>query len=56
MKRWAGRYGVALLDNAHHGDLAVAAKEEKRYEFMLSVQPLRVERGTGSPVNPTALF
>ena len=49
-------YGGALLDNAHLGDLAVAAEEEERYEFMLSVQPLRVERGTGSPVNPTALF
>ena len=49
-------YGVALLDNAHLGDLAVAAAEEKRYEFLLSVQPLRVVRGTGSPVNPTALF
>ncbi len=35
-------YGVALLDNADLGGLAVAAAEEKRYEFMLSVQPLRV--------------
>ncbi len=49
-------YGAALLDNAHLGDLAVAATAEKRYAFMLSVQPLRVERGTGNPVNPTALF
>ncbi len=46
-------YGVALLDNADLGGLAVA---ERRYEFMLSVQLLRVVRGSGSPLNPTALF
>jgi hypothetical protein len=25
-------------------------------EFLLSVAPLRVDRGTGSPVNPIAVF
>ena len=34
---------------------AVAA-EEKRWEFMLVVAPLRVPGGTGSPVNPIAIF
>ena len=27
-----------------------------RREFMLTVEPLRVERGAGSPVNPIAVF
>ena len=30
--------------------------QENRYEFMLTVNPLRVVGGTGSPVNPIALF
>ena len=30
--------------------------EEKRYEFMLTLNPLYVEGGTGSPANPIAIF
>ncbi len=49
-------YGVALLDNALLEPLAAVCAEEGRYEFMLMVLPLRVEGGTGSPVNPVAMF
>jgi kynurenine formamidase len=49
-------YGVALLDNALLQPLADACAEESRHEFLLMVLPLRVERGTGSPVNPVAMF
>ena len=49
-------YGVALLDNALLEPLAAACAEEGRYEFMLSVNPLNVIGGTGSPVNPIAVF
>jgi kynurenine formamidase len=49
-------YGVALLDNALLEPLAAACAEEKRYEFMFMALPLRVARGTGSPVNPVAMF
>lgn len=49
-------YGVALLDNALLEPLAQACAEEGRYEFMFMVAPLRVRGGTGSPVNPIALF
>ena len=31
-------------------------QQEKRYEFMLSLNPLYVEGGTGSPANPIAIF
>ena len=48
-------YGVALLDNALLEPLA-ACSEEGRYEFMLMALPLNVARGTGSPVNPIAMF
>jgi kynurenine formamidase len=49
-------YGVALLDNALLEPLAQACAEERRYEFMFMALPLKVPRGTGSPVNPVALF
>lgn len=49
-------YGVTLLDNALLQPLAEACAEENRYAFLLMVLPLRVEGGTGSPVNPIAMF
>ena len=49
-------YGIGLLDNALLQPLAEACMEEERYEFMLTVNPLRVVGGTGSPVNPVALL
>jgi kynurenine formamidase len=49
-------YGVALLDNALLEPLALSCAEERRYEFMFIALPLKVARGTGSPVNPIALF
>lgn len=49
-------YGIALLDNALLEPVAQACAEEGRYEFMLTIAPLRVRGGTGSPANPIALF
>jgi kynurenine formamidase len=49
-------YGVALLDNALLEPLARVCAEENRYEFMFMALPLKIPRGTGSPVNPIALF
>ena len=49
-------YGIGLLDNALLQPLAEVCAEEGRYEFMLTINPLRVVGGTGSPVNPVALF
>ena len=49
-------YGVALVDNALLEPLANVCSEEKRYEFMLTLNPLYVEGGTGSPANPIAIF
>lgn len=48
--------GLPLLDNANLDPLARACREEGRWEFMLTVAPLNVRGGTGSPVNPIALF
>ena len=49
-------YGIGLLDNALLEPLAETCAQEGRYEFMLTINPLRVLGGTGSPVNPVALF
>ena len=49
-------FGVAIVDNALLEPLADACAEEGRYEFMLTINPLIVLGGTGSPVNPIAVF
>ncbi len=49
-------YGIALLDNCLLQPLAEVCREEGRYEFMLTVAPLKVAGGTGSPANPIAMF
>jgi kynurenine formamidase len=49
-------YGVALVDNALLTPLAEACRQEGRYEFLFLIAPLRVVGGTGSPVNPLAMF
>ncbi|MGE3511970.1 MAG: cyclase family protein [Vicinamibacterales bacterium] len=48
--------GVHLLDNLALDELAATAERLKRWEFMLSIQPVRAERGAGGPVNPVAIF
>jgi kynurenine formamidase len=48
--------GVHLLDNLALAELCDACAARGRYEFLLVVAPLRVEGGTGSPVNPIAVF
>jgi kynurenine formamidase len=48
--------GVHLLDRADFEALSEAAAARKRWEFMLTVAPLPIPKGTGSPVNPIAMF
>jgi len=48
--------GLHLLDNLSLIELEDACASEKRWEFLLTVAPLRVEKGTGSPVNPIAVL
>ncbi|MCX6022968.1 MAG: cyclase family protein [Chloroflexi bacterium] len=48
--------GVHLLDNCDLEALAAACAERSRWEFLLTVAPLRLELGTASPINPIALF
>lgn len=48
--------GLPLLDNANFEGLSVVCAETGRYQFMLTIAPLVVLGGTGSPVNPIAMF
>jgi hypothetical protein len=45
-----------LLDNCDLEAVGDTAARLGRWEFLLSIGPLRVQNGTGSPVNPIALF
>jgi hypothetical protein len=48
--------GLPLLDNADFEALASTCDELGRWEFLLTIAPLVVLGGTGSPVNPIAAF
>jgi kynurenine formamidase len=50
------RMGLPLLDNANFDELSAACAEAGRWEFMLTIAPLVVIGGTGSPVNPIAVL
>jgi kynurenine formamidase len=48
--------GMPLLDNADLDAVARVCAELERWEFMLVVGVLPIRGGTGSPVNPIAVF
>ena len=48
--------GLWLVDNLDLEALAATAAELERWTFFLSLQPLLIEGGTGSPLNPVAIF
>jgi kynurenine formamidase len=48
--------GLWILDNANLEDVAEACRERNRWQFMVSIGPLRLHNTTGSPVNPIAVF
>jgi hypothetical protein len=48
--------GVHLLDYLQLEDLARHCERTGRWAFLFVAAPLRVPGGTGSPVNPIAVF
>src|SRR5262249_14403330 len=48
--------GPVMLDNTAVEELAAAAAELGRWSFLMTCGPLRIPGGTGSPVNPLAIF
>ena len=48
--------GVHLLDYLQLDEVARLCEQERRWEFLFAAAPLRIVRGTGSPINPVAVF
>jgi kynurenine formamidase len=48
--------GVSIFDNLDFERAVEEARRLNRYEFLFMAAPLRVEKGTGSPLNPLAVF
>jgi kynurenine formamidase len=48
--------GLWLCDNVALNDVAEACQRHSRWEFFLSLSPLKLSGVSGSPVNPVALF
>lgn len=48
--------GIHLIDNMQLDRLLAACRERERWEFLFVLAPLRLERGTASPLNPIAVF
>ena len=48
--------GTPMLDNCNLDALGEAAAARGRWEFLLTTAPLAVPKGTGSPLNPIAVF
>jgi len=48
--------GMCILDVLDFREVAELCRSNKRWTFLLTVAPLPVEGGTGSPINPLATF
>ena len=48
--------GVSIFDNLDFERAVEHARQLNRYEFLFSAAPLRIALGTGSPLNPLAIF
>jgi kynurenine formamidase len=48
--------GLHLIDNMSLDQLAEVCTSEEQWEFLFVMAPLRIERGTGCPVNPIAVL
>lgn len=48
--------GMPCADNLHFEELLKVCEGENRWTFMVVIAPLRVPQGTGSLINPIAIF
>ena len=48
--------GIMLVDRADLEAASEAAAARNRWEFMLTIGPLPIPKGTGSPINPIGIF
>jgi len=48
--------GTPILDNCDLEQLSREARQRRRWDFLLTTSPLAIPAGTGSPLNPIAIF
>jgi hypothetical protein len=48
--------GLAVLDDCDLDAVSEAASQRNRWEFLVTIAPLPLVSGTGSPINPLAVF
>jgi len=48
--------GAGIVENLDLEQVAETARRLRRYEFLMTFAPIPVEGGSGSPVNPVAIF
>jgi kynurenine formamidase len=48
--------GISIFDNLDFERAVDEARRLNRYEFLFMAAPLRIDKGTGSPLNPLAIF
>jgi len=48
--------GTPIFDNCDLEEVSETANRLRRWEFMLTTAPMRIPTGTGSPLNPLAIF
>ena len=48
--------GLHLLDWLFFDNLVAVCEELSRWSFLCAIAPLRLGAGSGSPVNPVAIF
>ena len=48
--------GVGIFDNLDFERGVEQARRLNRYEFLFTAAPLRIDKGTGSPLNPLGIF
>jgi kynurenine formamidase len=48
--------GTSIFDNLDLEAVAKEAERQNRWEFLFTSAPLKIEGGTGSPLNPIATF
>jgi len=48
--------GTPIFDNCDFEAVADAAVKRNRWEFLITASPIPMPGGTGSPLNPIAVF
>jgi hypothetical protein len=48
--------GLPLIDNCDLEELSLICEKQQKWDFFVTINPLRLDGATGSPVNPIAIL